>query len=215
MAQAMDDCWNRIGVRGDSSCPELAACAHCRNCSAYSAAAGKLLDRNPSEEQLHRATEDVARPVPQRATDGASAIIFRLGAEWFALSPLAFEEITEARTIRSLPHRRGGPVLGLVNVRGELVICLSLAHVMGMPEGGSPPQGGRLIVFSHPDGRIAFPVDEVRRVHGYEARQLKALPATVSRGVASFADGLLTWSGQTVGRLDSGRLAEALSRSLA
>ena len=28
----IDDCWNRIGVRGDASCPKLDDYVHCRNC---------------------------------------------------------------------------------------------------------------------------------------------------------------------------------------
>ena len=34
--QAIDDCWNRIGIHGDKSCPLLAEHIHCRNCSVYS-----------------------------------------------------------------------------------------------------------------------------------------------------------------------------------
>ena len=34
----VDDCWNRIGVSGDRSCPELQAHLHCRNCSVSSSA---------------------------------------------------------------------------------------------------------------------------------------------------------------------------------
>ena len=40
----LNDCWNKIGVRGDGSCPELERHAHCRNCPVYSAAAAQLLD---------------------------------------------------------------------------------------------------------------------------------------------------------------------------
>ena len=35
----VNDCWNRIGVRGDRSCPELKQYVHCRNCPVYSAGA--------------------------------------------------------------------------------------------------------------------------------------------------------------------------------
>ena len=42
--QAIDDCWNRIGVRGDQSCPLLIEHIHCRNCALYAAAAIRLLD---------------------------------------------------------------------------------------------------------------------------------------------------------------------------
>ena len=44
-AQAIDDCWNRIGIHGDKSCPLLIDHIHCRNCAVYSAAATRLLDR--------------------------------------------------------------------------------------------------------------------------------------------------------------------------
>jgi hypothetical protein len=44
-ATAINDCWNRIGVRGDASCPELAEHAHCRNCPVFATAALALLDR--------------------------------------------------------------------------------------------------------------------------------------------------------------------------
>lgn len=215
MGVRTDDCWNRIGVGGDASCAELASCAHCRNCAVYSSAAARLLDRALTEERLAQSTEEVARPIQEAAGDTASAIIFRLGAEWFALTPLAFDEIAEPRPIRPLPHRRGGAVLGLVNIRGELVVCLSLARVMSLPGAAEPPQEGRLIVLGHAEGRVAFPVDEVRSITAYEAGEVKALPATMPRASASFADGLLICSGRAVGRLDSARLADALNRSLA
>lgn len=215
MGAPMDDCWNRIGVRGDGSCAELATCVHCRNCSSYSAAATQLLLRELTAEQLDEATEAVSRPVEDARGDLASAIIFRLGSEWFALPPLAFHEITEPRPIRPLPHRRGGAVLGLAAVRGELLVCLSLARVMGLADAGEPQPNSRLIVISHPGGRMAFPVDEVRSIHAYHAHELKALPATIARTDKNFADGLLAWSGRSVGRLDGSRLAEALNRSVA
>ena len=31
----IDDCWNRIGVHGNKSCPLLAEHVHCRNCAVY------------------------------------------------------------------------------------------------------------------------------------------------------------------------------------
>ncbi len=41
----VDDCWNRIGVRGDKTCERLAEHVHCRNCPVHAAAANRLLDR--------------------------------------------------------------------------------------------------------------------------------------------------------------------------
>lgn len=43
----IDDCWNRIGVRGDGSCPRLAGYIHCRNCPVHDAAAACWTANNP------------------------------------------------------------------------------------------------------------------------------------------------------------------------
>ena len=50
-------------------------------------------------------------------------------------------EVAERRVIHSLPHRRTGIVLGVVNVRGELLVCVSLAQLLGVehkPEESAP-----------------------------------------------------------------------------
>ncbi len=59
--QAIDDCWNRIGIHGDRSCPLLVDHIHCRNCSVYSAAATRLLDRYALQQDDHRPQAGVAR----------------------------------------------------------------------------------------------------------------------------------------------------------
>ncbi len=50
MSEALDDCWNRIGVQGDQSCARLPLAVHCRNCEVYAAAAKAVLDRLPPQE---------------------------------------------------------------------------------------------------------------------------------------------------------------------
>ena len=51
----VDDCWNRIGIRGDQSCPKLPEYVHCRNCPVYASAARRLLDRLPPQVELEGA----------------------------------------------------------------------------------------------------------------------------------------------------------------
>ena len=45
---------------------------------------------------------------------------------------LTYEEIAERRSLHSLPHRRRGIVMGIVNIRGELLICASLGKLLGL-----------------------------------------------------------------------------------
>ena len=173
-AAAMNDCWNRIGVRGDASCPELAEHAHCRTCPVFATAALTLLDRElPAGYAAEWMGYIAQKRGAAKAKERRSAVLFRLGAEWFALPTIAVDEVAELRGIHSLPHRRGGMLLGLVNVQGELIVCVSLARVLGLENavastaGEQGPRRARLLVVRSEGGRIAFPVDEVERTQRY------------------------------------------------
>lgn len=207
------DCWNQIGVRGNGTCPELHQFVHCRNCPVHAAAARVLLDRPAWPEYLRERTLQFARGrLPVRPTR-ISVLVFRLGPEWLALPTVAFQEILERRSIHSLPHRRGGIVLGLVNVRGELVICVSLARLLGLEQraaaGGSagPPASNgaipRLAVTLWTGSRLAFPVDEVHGVVRLAREEIHEPPATVGAGAATLTTGLFHWQERAVGFLDA------------
>jgi chemotaxis-related protein WspD len=214
-----DECWKSIGVHGDASCPELDGHAHCRNCPVFSAAAVDLLDREPPAGYVAQWTAHfAAEQIDEDASDQRSALIFRIGAEWFGLPTLIFDEVAEQRAIHSLPHRRTGPVLGLVNVRGELLVCVSLGKMLGLGEGGESrleAQERRLVVVRHEGGRAAFPVDEVASVHRYRDRELKAVPTTVQKAAANHTKGLLPWREKMVGCLDETLVDQALNRAVA
>lgn len=64
-----------------------------------------------------------------------SVVIFRLHKEWLALKASIFKEVTELAVVRTLPHRSNETFLGLVNIRGELQLCISLHHLLGLEIG--------------------------------------------------------------------------------
>jgi chemotaxis-related protein WspD len=166
-------------------------------------------------------SDDWTRHFAQRKQDKGlgtlSAIVFRLGAEWFALATLAFDEVAEQRIIHSLPHRRNGIVLGLVNVRGELLICVSLSRMLGM-KGSAPPkplrQSEQLVIMRNERGRMAFPVDEVQSIHRYHPRDLKSVPATIAKAAAAYTKAVLPWHDNLVGLLDDQLILRTLNGSV-
>jgi chemotaxis-related protein WspD len=214
----VDDCWNKIGVHGDASCPELKRHAHCRNCPTFTTAALALLERDPPPGYIGDWTRHFAQSKQDKEFGTLSAIVFRLGAEWFALPTLAFDEVAEQRTIHSLPHRRNGIVLGLVNVRGELLICVSLSKMLGM-KGTVPPkplrQSEQLVIMRNERGRMAFPVDEVQSIHRYHPRDLKSVPATIVKAAAAYTKAVLPWHDNLVGLLDDQLILRTLNGSVA
>lgn len=218
---AINDCWNRIGVRGDSSCPELKQHIHCRNCPVYSAAAVDLLDTDPPPEYLDHWTRQIAQDKALTDLDARSVLIFRIGAEWFALPTAALQEIAGVRTIHSIPHRRDGVLVGLANIRGELLICISLRHVLGLEAAVEPsPEkhdvvGSRLLVIQREGNRAACPVDEVHGIQRFSPHDLGRVPATVAKAAATYTQAVLSWRERPVGLLDDQLLFHTINRSIA
>jgi chemotaxis-related protein WspD len=219
--RAVHDCWNRIGVRGDGSCPELARHVHCRNCPVHAAAAGELLDLPLPDDHLARWTPLVAsRQARDAEADALSLVIFRLGEEWLALPTGSFREVVGTRSIHSIPHRRDGVVLGLANIRGELVACASLQQLLGL-EPAARKKGerqrildGRVLVIEHEGTRTAFPVDEVHEVRRFRPSELGPVPTTLARTANVYIKAVLSWQGQSVGLLDEQLLLFTVNRSL-
>lgn len=218
----VDDCWNKVGTQGDGSCPELATQVHCRNCPVYAGAAAALLDRDVPPGYVDESTRHFSVPRRIGQADTASIVVFRLGTEWLGLPASVFSEFVDMRPIHSLPHRRGGVVLGLANVRGELLVCVSLAHVLGIERTARSPQtrrgavaAGRLVVIRERETRFAFPVDEVHGIHKYSRDQATEVPATVAKGTATYTTAMLRWNDVAVGCLDEELLLYKLNRSLA
>ncbi len=220
---AIDDCWNRIGVAGDASCPQLETHIHCRNCPVYAAAAVDLLDRELPAGHLAEWTRHVARPKAAPEDGAQSAVVFRIGAEWLALPTSVFKEVVGARPLHSLPHRRGGIVLGLVNIRGELEVCVSLRQILRLDEAADKRGAGepRFLVLKPPvhdqqgGGGAVCPADEVFGVERYYPRQLMPVPATAAKAAATYTKALLSWQQKSVGLLDAQLLFHTINRSLA
>jgi chemotaxis-related protein WspD len=178
----------------------------------YSAAAVQLLERPLAGGYRREQTEHYAARKKLAAPAKISVIIFRLGAEWYGLATKVFQEVTERRPMHTLPHRRHGIALGLVNVRGELLVCASLARLLGLeePESRVPRSASRvepgtanpklgtrhvplLLVAERHGERIAFPVDEVEQIQRFQEDELREAPTTVARSTLTYTRGVVNW----------------------
>ena len=132
------DCWNSIGVRGDRSCPELAEFVHCQNCPVFAAAGRRFLDARSPEGYLEEWTERLAELPDDLSRDTLSVLVFRLADEWLALPVQVLVEVTAPRPVHRVPYR-AGLLAGLVNIRGELHLCIHLAKLLGIVARSAPP----------------------------------------------------------------------------
>ena len=215
----MRDCWNTIGVRGDASCSELARYVNCYNCPVHAAAALELLDSPPPDGYQQEWTALFAQPARDLEPDGQSVVVFRVGTEWFALPASVVVEVSDVRPTHSLPHRRGGIAIGITNVRGELLVCASLAAILGIGAAAEPaharPSAGRLLVLRRDDVRAACPVDEIHGVERVRRRDLREVPTTLAKAASRFSTQLMTVQARSVGLLDDAQVFHALKKALA
>jgi len=225
-----DACWNRIGIRGDATCPELKRHVHCRNCPVHAVAASQFFNRPHPPGQLDASTSHFGERGKAAEQKTLAAFLFRIGTEWLALPPTLFQEAATLRPIHPLPHRRDGAVLGLVNIRGELLVCVALDRLLGIdPENHGPHQirtgtgtnpggwreGGRLLVIASPGRSTAFPVDEIHGIERFRAEEMGPVPTTIAHAVSPLTRGILPWRKGSAGYLDAEMLQASINRSLA
>lgn len=213
----IDDCWNRIGVWGNETdrCKRLETVIHCHNCDIYSNAGKLLLDRSLNQGYIADWTRSLSEHKEVVLTNAVSIIIFRIGNEWYALKTAFFKEVTEIRQIHSIPHMGNNIVRGLVNIRGELELCISLGYLFKLTRGEQFKSRGRaiherLIVVELSAGRYVFPVSEVAGIHHFNEDSIKTPPATIHKNAKSFIHGIIESEERNIGILNEEKIAATL-----
>ena len=196
-----DDCWNHIGVAGDRTCSQLKTFIHCRNCPVYSDAGRSLLEQElPAgylDEWTNLLRSSQGTTNATAATGTISVGIFRLGGEWLALPAALFKEVTQMSVAHTLPHRSDRILIGLVNIRGEIQLCISLKALLGLEVADSSSQNispvvyQRMVVVEREGSRWVFAVDEIYGIHRILSEQVGNVPATVSQVPETYTKGMI------------------------
>ncbi|MBN4005403.1 chemotaxis protein CheW [Nostoc sp. LPT] len=235
----IERCWNFIGIEGDRSCPQLSTYVHCRNCPVYSASGRYLLERTTPEQYRHEWTQLLAElrveKNPQMSSPAVrstemTVVIFRLQREWLALPAQVFKETTPVSVIHTLPHRNNQVLRGLTNIRGELLLCVSLSHLLNIESSDTPLQvlspvvHSRMMVIEKAGNAWVFPVDELYGLHRINREELGDASKNMTQATQTYTKGLFSWQpanfqtsqqevrSQTVSYLDDELLFTTLAR---
>jgi chemotaxis-related protein WspD len=204
-----DACWNAIGVRGDRTCPELAKVTHCHNCPVFAAAGRRFLDAPSPPDYLDEWTTRLAPPEDDEVSNELGILVFRLADEWLALPVGVLVEVTRPRTPHRIPHR-AGLLSGVVNIRGELHLCVRLDLLLGVAVQEQVKESPRLVVIRHEGETWAFAADEVDQVYRVPGEGLAPPAPTLARAAAKLTRGVVPMPPRSVGLLDEERLFQAI-----
>lgn len=216
LALPLDDCWNRIGVQGDHTCPKLQVEVHCRNCQVFSTAGRVLFEREPPQGWDLELTKSLAEAVSTSLEDSIAILIFRIGNEYLGMEAMHLVEVAPTRKVHRIPNRMGGLLEGIVNIRGELQLCVSLATFLGIFSTHNADALGKekMLVLEYQNNRWVTRVDEVFSVFRIEKDTISTTPATVRNSSSKFTKGVFPWNGHKVGYLGENHVFQILEKSI-
>lgn len=217
---AIDDCWNRIGVWGKSKpkCSELERVIHCVNCDVYSRAGRVLLDRKSNAQYIAGWQEQIKEIKNGIHKNDVAIVVFRIGNEWLALHAKYLHEVVEMRVMHRVPHAKSTILRGIINIRGELLLCISLGQLLGIEKrsrvsgDGQRVTGARMVVIDNGDDRYVFPVSEVQGIHRYARDNLQEVPTTAGQSMSNYLCGVLVKEDRHIGCLDENAIFSSLKR---
>ncbi len=213
------NCWKIIGIFGDSSCPELSKLIHCRNCKVYNNAGRGLFDRDVPVDFVEESTKLISVAKEQEMKDYLSVIVFRVGEEWLALKTIYLQEITSLKPVHRVPYRTNDIFRGIVNINGELLLCISLVRLLEHNHEEEDTQNEtnvfkRMIVINKNGERYVFSVDEVLGIFRISLNEIKEPPVTLMKSPSNLIEGIFELLGNKVGFLGDDRFLSALKRGI-
>lgn len=214
-------CWKTIGVWGSEEprCPKLEEVIHCRNCDHFTQAGRNLLERELPEEYQSEWGQIFSVKKIDVPVGTIALVIFRIEDEWLSLPAKLFAEIVDLRPVHTLPHKRNPVLLGLVNIHGEIQICVSLKDLIGLDlKEGNEPTGKKeqafMMMVIKNDERWVFPVNEISEIYHIHPDILQNVPVSVSKSKSAFSKGIFKWKNRNVAFLDDELLFYTLRRNI-
>lgn len=208
-------CWRSIGVYGNRSCKRLDEFVHCRNCPVFAGAAREALNRPNPVEALEESPNKGLFADERRTEKRSSILAFKLGNEWLGINTHVLSEVATDRAARRIAHRAGGLIEGLVNIRGELQLCLSLHGILEIDQQTPASRDrSRLVVIKNENQIWVFRAGHVKGVSGFSQSQLHAPPAKISDTLRQHVLGVVRFDGATISVLNTDTLFEAFQRAV-
>ena len=210
----INDCWNKIGVwrKDEAECPLLQNVIHCRNCETYINSGLSFLNREFPDNYCNNNTE-IYKQAPETNTgEIVSVIIFRSLQNWFALRTSIFVEIDNDKTVHSIPHNKNNVISGLVNIRGELELCISLTSLISHKANNTneTTDKTKLIIIKLESGKYALKPDEILGVYKINNQDIQTSASSITGDSDHMVSGSFDHDKKHIGLIDDDLLNSRL-----
>ncbi|NGX57824.1 MAG: hypothetical protein K940chlam3_00720 [Chlamydiae bacterium] len=183
--------------------------------------ADKLLKREPDIQYINEWTSILQdEKLIKRDSKEHSLLLFRIHHEWFGLSTSVFNQVCEKKTIHTIPYRKNPTIKGLVNIGGQIRICVALDELLNISQQEGSENSlssviyNRMIVIEKEDIFWVFPVDEVFGIFQFDMAGMENVPVNISKSSSNYLKGVLSWKDKSIGFLDEELLFYSLKKSI-
>ncbi len=153
-----------------------------------------------AEEILRRRAESLAaEAVEESAEDRMPLLLFRLGEEWYAVKVSDVREIYQEYAVTSIPCVPGF-ILGVVNIRGEIISVTDVAVLMGLDgDGESDDEEASAIVIQNEEATTAMVVDEIGDIVEVPVDGVEPPLSIIDKAQAEYVAGSVYIDGRLIG----------------
>ncbi|WOO39697.1 chemotaxis protein CheW [Rubellicoccus peritrichatus] len=172
-----------------------------------STASIELLDRQSPEGYQREWLERIRERPDDDVKDTMPALVFRVAGEWLAISVTCVAEVTSDAPVHRVPHRTNEVLKGIVNVRGELQLAISLRSLLALESGTAEQMSAgrvypRMVMLLREGERFVSRVEEVVGVIHFEKDEMEQVPVTVSKALATYTRGIFSWRDRKIAMID-------------
>lgn len=172
-----------------------------------------LMDETqPEEQSLQEILRQRARilsevPTPEESGEKISILSFQLGEELYGIELGFLTETRQSVPLRHLPCSLTH-LVGIINLRGELLPVVDLCPLLGVPQQQRPRIVPALLILAHKGNKFALVVDRTRDILTFPLKELKPPPLSLEPEHALFIRGELLVENRPLSLLDVEKVFE-------
>lgn len=166
-----------------------------------------------TEEILRRRAESLAQEtVDEESRDEIGILLFRLADEWYAVEVADVREIYQEYRITPIPCVPSF-ILGVVNIRGEIISITDAAKLMRLGELSAEPGLAPAIVVQNAECTTAIVVDEIGDIVDVPREGIEPPLSVIDKTAAEFVGGSVFLDGRLIGLVSIDRILEPIGAS--
>ncbi len=178
-------------------------------------ATNALMSARANEILRQRAASLAQAPVDEATGESTGLLKFRLGLEWYAVPISGVREIHNEYAVTRIP-RVPDSVLGVINVRGEIVSVTDLATLIRVPSRSELDIDGQLpsaIIVANDECVSALVVDEIGDIIDVAHGAIEPPLSTLDKAQAEYMAGSVYIEGLLIGVVNIDKILEPIGES--